>query len=102
MITSTAVGLCAGTLTTLSFIPQVVRCWRRRSVADLSLAMLLAFTTGVGLWDVYGLMMRAWPIILTNSITLVLALVLVAMKMRFSAPETIEDAELAETAATLK
>jgi MtN3 and saliva related transmembrane protein len=83
MISATAIGLCAGTLTTLSFVPQVMRCWRRRSVDDLSLAMLLAFTTGVGLWDVYGILLRAWPIIITNSITFVLATLLVGMKVLF-------------------
>lgn len=84
MTATTAIGLCAGTLTTLSFVPQVARCWRRRSVADLSLTMLLAFTTGVALWDVYGVMMNAWPIIATNTVTLILALALVAMKIRFT------------------
>jgi MtN3 and saliva related transmembrane protein len=48
--------------------------------------MLIAFTTGVGLWDVYGILLRAWPIIITNSVTFVLALVLVAMKRRFASP----------------
>ena len=80
---STMIGLVAGTLTTVSFVPQVFRCWRRRSAEDLSLAMLLAFTAGVALWDVYGLMLRAWPIILANGITLLLAMVLVAMKVGF-------------------
>jgi MtN3 and saliva related transmembrane protein len=83
MISSDVIGLCAGTLTTLSFVPQVMRCWSRRSVADLSMVMLLAFTVGVGLWDVYGLMLRAWPIVATNTVTLVLALALLGMKVRF-------------------
>lgn len=84
MIPATVIGLCAGTLTTVSFVPQVARCWRRRSVDDLSLAMLLAFTIGVALWDVYGVILRAWPIIAANSVTLVLALALLAMKLRFT------------------
>jgi MtN3 and saliva related transmembrane protein len=86
MLSTTMIGLSAGTLTTLSFIPQVARCWRRRSVDDLSGVMLIAFTTGVGLWDVYGILLRAWPIIITNSVTFVLALALVAMKRSFAPP----------------
>jgi len=77
------IGLCAGTLTTLSFVPQVVRCWRRRSVGDLSSAMLLAFAGGVALWLVYGILRQEWPIIAANAITLALAAALVAMKARF-------------------
>ena len=77
------IGLVAGTLTTVSFIPQVVRSWRRRSVADLSPTMLVAFSAGVSLWIVYGLMTDALPVIISNAVTLALALALVAMKWAF-------------------
>ena len=40
------IGSAAGTLTTVAFIPQVVRAWKTGSVEDLSLWMLLAFTSG--------------------------------------------------------
>jgi len=83
MISADMIGLCAGTLTTLSFVPQVMRCWSRRSVADLSMVMLLAFALGVALWDVYGVMLRAWPIVAANTVTLVLAVALLTMKIRF-------------------
>lgn len=77
------VGLIAGTLTTLSFVPQVVRSWRRRSVHDLSTTMLLAFSVGVGLWIVYGVRMHAFPIIVANTVTIALALTLLVMKWLF-------------------
>lgn len=80
---ATLIGLIAGTLTTLSFVPQVIKSWRRKSVADLSMTMLLTFTAGVGAWEVYGLMVRAEPIILANGVTLILALALVCMKIAF-------------------
>jgi MtN3 and saliva related transmembrane protein len=80
------IGLIAGTLTTLSFVPQVIRSWRRRSVADLSMTMLLAFAAGVSLWIVYGVLTRAIPVIVSNSVTLVLALALIAMKWTFERP----------------
>jgi MtN3 and saliva related transmembrane protein len=79
----TLLGLCAGTLTTVSFVPQVVKSWRRRSAADLSLAMLLAFTGGVVCWIGYGIATDAWPIIAANAVTLLLALALIAMKIVF-------------------
>jgi MtN3 and saliva related transmembrane protein len=77
------IGLIAGTLTTLSFVPQVAKAWRRRSVNDLSLTMLLMFATGVALWLVYGLLNAAIPIIVANGVTLVLAIGLIGMKVAF-------------------
>ncbi len=77
-----AIGSAAGTLTTVAFIPQVIRAWRTGSVQDLSLWMLLAFTTGVCLWTMYGVVTDAMPLIITNGITFVLALMLLAMKIR--------------------
>ena len=76
------IGLSAGALTTLSFVPQVIRAWRTRSVNDLSLEMLVTFNIGVALWTVYGLALGELPIILTNSITLGLALILLVFKLR--------------------
>jgi MtN3 and saliva related transmembrane protein len=77
------IGLLAGTLTTLSFVPQVVKACRTRSLADFSLSMLVTFTLGVALWVVYGLMAGGAPVVVANAVTLALALALVAMKLRF-------------------
>lgn len=76
------VALLAGTLTTIAFVPQVVRAWRTQSVEDLSLAMLLTFSSGVALWVYYGMLVKEPPMILTNGVTLFLALMLVGMKLR--------------------
>ncbi len=76
-------GLLAGTLTTISFVPQVWQTWKTRSAKDLSLSMLLIFTTGIALWLVYGLWMQAPPLIISNVITLVLAATLLGFKLVF-------------------
>jgi MtN3 and saliva related transmembrane protein len=80
---SSLVALTAGTLTTIAFVPQVVRAWRTQSVDDLSLGMLLTFNAGVALWITYGVMVREPPMILTNGVTLFLALMLLGMKLRW-------------------
>lgn len=77
-----ALGFLAGLLTTLAFVPQVIRTWRRRSADDLSLGMLITFTAGVALWLGYGLALGALPIVAANAFTLVLSLVLLALKLR--------------------
>ena len=77
------IGALAGALTTIAFIPQVWRVWQTRSARDLSLSMYLIFTAGVALWLVYGIVLGALPIIVCNSVTLVLAGTVLAMKLRF-------------------
>jgi MtN3 and saliva related transmembrane protein len=73
-------GLIAGMLTTFAFVPQVWRTWQTRSTNDLSMTMLVVFTTGVGLWVVYGIAIKSVPIILANVITLLLTIILVVFK----------------------
>ncbi len=80
----TALGFVAGTLTTLSFLPQVHKAWRTRRCDDLSMSMLLTFGSGVALWMIYGLYLRAAPIILANVVTLTLILALIALKLRYT------------------
>jgi MtN3 and saliva related transmembrane protein len=78
-------GFIAGILTTISFVPQVVHAWRSKSCNDLSWGMLLTFSGGVVLWLVYGIRLRAMPIIVANAVTLALLLALMALKARYAA-----------------
>jgi MtN3 and saliva related transmembrane protein len=77
------IGMIAGTLSTVAFVPQVWRIWKTRSARDLSLPMYLIFTAGVALWFVYGLLLGALPIIVCNGLTLLLAGTVLAMKLKF-------------------
>ena len=83
----TLLGFAAGTLTTLSFVPQVHKAWRSKRCDDLSLGMLLAFGAGVFLWLIYGLVLRDLPIILANAVTLALILALLWLKARYRRSE---------------
>jgi MtN3 and saliva related transmembrane protein len=76
-------GLSAGGLTTVAFIPQVLKLWRTKSGHDLSLAMLVVFAVGVALWVIYGLKLGEAPIVASNGITLFLALAMIAMKIKY-------------------
>ena len=77
------VGSAAAVLTTLSFLPQMLHTFKTRDVSGISLVMYSAFTVGVGLWLVYGLLLGSWPIVVANVITVLLALAIVAMKLVF-------------------
>ncbi|GAK44324.1 conserved protein [Tepidicaulis marinus] len=79
----TLIGMSAGTLTTLAFLPQVLRAWRTRSTADVSLLMFLAMCLGIVLWLIYGLLAGDLPLIIANSVTLVLAGAVLVAKFRF-------------------
>jgi len=77
------IGLTAGMLTTVAFVPQVVKTYQSRSAKDLSLWMFLIFCTGVVLWLIYGIAINELPVIIANSVTLVLASVLLIFKLTF-------------------
>ena len=77
------IGYGAATLTTLSFVPQAWLTFRTRDVRGISLGMYSAFTVGVGLWLLYGVLLRAWPIVLANAVTLALASVILTMKLLY-------------------
>lgn len=77
------IGFVAAFLTTASFVPQAWLTFRTRDVSGISLGMYSAFTLGVVLWLLYGLSLRAWPVVVANAITLALALAILVMKLRF-------------------
>ncbi len=79
----TVLGLMAGTLTTLAFLPQVVKTWRTKSGEDLSLGTFGTLAVGVVLWLIYGLILGDVPIIAANSVTLVLVLTVVALIVHY-------------------
>ena len=80
---SDSIGSLAATLTTVSFVPQAWKVWHTKHTADISLAMYSLFTTGVALWLAYGILITAWPIIIANLVTLLLAGAVLIMKLRF-------------------
>jgi len=77
------VGYVAAVLTTFAFLPQVLHTFKTKSVDDLHVSTLVAFSSGIVLWLVYGLHLRSWPMILANAITLCIQLPLLAMKLRY-------------------
>ncbi|WP_305074452.1 SemiSWEET transporter [Propionivibrio sp.] len=82
MISTEWIGYGAAVLTTLSFVPQVWQIWTTRHTKDISLRMYILFTGGVSLWLLYGLLLGSWPIIVANCVTLVLAGMVLALKLR--------------------
>ncbi len=82
METATIIGLTAGSLTTLSLLPQVVKAWKSKSTKDISLGTYCVFTVGLSFWVAYGIALNSLPIIITNVVTLVLAVVILLLKIK--------------------
>ena len=81
--TMNGIGSVAAICTTVSFLPQLVRVWQRKSARDISLSMFLLFSFGVACWLVYGLGIGSAPIIAANAVTLALALAILTLKLRY-------------------
>jgi len=75
-------GLVAGFLTTIAFLPQVIKTWKTKSARDISLTMFLFFCVGVSLWLVYGILIADIPIIISNILTLLLASSILFFKIK--------------------
>ena len=87
------IGFAAASLTTASFIPQAWLTFRTRDVRGISLGMYSVFTTGVALWLAYGLLLQAWPVVAANSVTLLLALSILVMKLRYGGQPMVADTD---------
>ncbi|EFA72703.1 SemiSWEET transporter [Cylindrospermopsis raciborskii] len=77
------VGLAAGTLTTIAFLPQMLQTWKTKSAKDVSFAMLITFMIGLLLWFIYGIMLKATPIILANGASLFFNLIILRLKVKY-------------------
>jgi MtN3 and saliva related transmembrane protein len=82
MDSATLVGYFAGFFTTVAFVPQVLKTWKSKSASDLSLGMFSVFSLGVLCWLIYGILLASVPMILWNTVTLILALALLFMKLK--------------------
>lgn len=78
----TVLGMIAGLLTTVAFLPQVMRTWRTRSTADISLVMFLIYVIGIILWLIYGLMLNDLPLITSNAVTLLFSGTILGLKLK--------------------
>lgn len=79
------IGFAAALLTTVAFLPQVVKTLASRSARDLSLPMLAIMAAGILLWLLYGIALGQMPLILANGVTFCLVAILLALKLRETA-----------------
>ena len=81
-------GLIAGTLTTIAFVPQLLKVWNTKSAKDISYIMFIMFIIGIVLWDIYGWGIHSLPVIIFNVITFFLGLSILILKFIFEKNDT--------------
>ena len=82
MDTIDSIGYIAGTLTTAAFIPQVVKSIKTKSSDGISSTMYFMFSAGVILWLCYGVFIGSFPMILANTVTLLLNTIIIIIQWR--------------------
>tara|TARA_Y100001968_G_scaffold172779_1_gene158158 strand:+ start:9601 stop:9858 length:258 start_codon:yes stop_codon:yes gene_type:complete len=77
-------GYLAAGLTTIAFLPQVIKTYKRKSAQDISFLTLFLFLTGVGFWILYGFHIGSLPIMISNILTFILNIFILALKIFYS------------------
>ena len=81
------IGFIAGILTTVAVLPQLIKSWKTKKVMDISPFMLVLLLGGVGMWVVYGIVINDYPIILTNGISFLLNLSMLAISLLYQSKD---------------
>lgn len=89
---TTTLGLVAGTLTTIAYLPQLIKTWKSKSADDISWSMLMILCLGIVLWLVYGIAVHDLPLIAANIVTLILASIILGLKVRYRRAKILQAA----------
>ena len=77
-------GYFAAILTTLAFIPQLIKTLKTKKADDVSLTTLIMFLTGVAAWIIYGIQISSKPILIANTVTFLLNFLILVFKLIYS------------------
>ena len=83
MLSAEWLGLIAGAIITIGFLPQVIRVFKLKSAREISLSFTILFLIGLGCWLAYGISLRLTPVILWNAISVIFALALLYAKLKY-------------------
>ena len=78
------IGFSAAGITSIAFVPQLIKTWKTKSTEDVSILMLSMFILGIFLWIIYGLRIKELPIVIANSVTLILNLGILFIKITYN------------------
>ena len=84
-------GFIAAALTTVAFLPQVIKTWRTKKADDVSVVMLLMFITGLLFWIIYAIQTNAFPVLIANIITFIFNVTILTLKLIYSKELSAEE-----------
>ena len=76
-------GYISATLTTIAFLPQIIKTIQTKSAKDVSMGMFVLFTIGVFLWIIYGVLTRTYPVLIANAVIFCLAFAQIILKIKY-------------------
>ena len=76
-------GYISATLTTIAFLPQIIKTIQTKSAKDVSMGMFVLFTIGVFLWIIYGILTKTYPVLIANAVIFCLALIQIILKIKY-------------------
>ncbi|ABX08566.1 SemiSWEET transporter [Prochlorococcus marinus] len=80
-------GFIAAALTTVAFLPQVIKTIKTKSAEDVSIVMLIMFITGVLFWILYAIQTNSLPVLIANIITCILNTTILFLKLIYKKNE---------------
>jgi MtN3 and saliva related transmembrane protein len=80
---TTVIGIIAGIFTSASMLPQVIKMFKEKKASQVSIAMIVVLITGVSLWIWYGILKDDFPIIVTNSFSLLINIVMIILRIKY-------------------
>lgn len=81
--TETIIGILGAILSSLSFLPQVIKIWKTKSADDLSMPTIILLAANAATWLTYGYIKDAMPLAITNTLMLTMLLVIIFFKIKF-------------------
>ncbi|MEO7393568.1 MAG: SemiSWEET transporter [Chitinophagaceae bacterium] len=83
MNTIQVIGFIAGIFTGISLLPQLFKIIKEKKTEDISVWMLIILMAGLALWVVYGIQKNDLPIIITNSFSVVINIIILFFRFRY-------------------
>jgi MtN3 and saliva related transmembrane protein len=76
-------GYISATITTIAFLPQLIKTFKTKSAKDVSMGMFVLFTTGVFLWIIYGILTNTMPVLIANAVIFCLSITQIILKIKY-------------------
>ena len=78
------VGVGAGILTAFSMLPQLIKVIKEKKAEEISITMVIVLIAGLSLWVAYGVLKEDWPLIITNSFSVLVNILLLIFRLKYS------------------